>query len=361
MEGEKGKAPKAKTPRALKTGPPKEELIKIAMEDAKEYESVIGLPPTLREVYYRLVGKKIIAHTRSSYNRFSEVLAEARYEGAFPWSLIKDDTRKFPRYCEARTKFPDRPLTEDDLRKLLEAYVEEYSTASVNPWEDQPKRVIITVEKDSLLDTVEAVVRRAFPFGVYQIRSTRGYDSATDLHKLALDIALLPRHQRPVILHIGDYGPTGEDITRDLCERLKRISKRDDIIFEKVAVTLDQVIQYDLPCKPEKLGEVEKLRRDARYKKHVAKVKELAEKDPRVKALVEKWKTYEVVVEVEALTALRFDAFVDALKRAIEKHFDWDIYEKVTKPKIEELKKKAEEAKAASLEALKRLLGGSAD
>jgi hypothetical protein len=44
------------------------------------------------------------------------------------------------------------------------------------------------------------------------------------------------------------------------------------------------------------------------------------------------------------------------VKKAIEKYFDYGIYEKVTKPKIEELKRKAEEVKSASLDALKKLL-----
>ena len=61
-------------------------------------------------------------------------------------------------------------------------------------------------------------------------------------------------------------------------------------------------------------------------------------------------------MEVEALTALKPKEFEEIIKKSIEKYFDYKTYEKVTKPKIEETRRKAEEVKKASLEALKRLI-----
>jgi hypothetical protein len=49
--------------------------------------------------------------------------------------------------------------------------------------------------------------------------------------------------QRPVVLQLGDFDPSGEDIVRDFRERLMMLSKRD-VVFEKVAVTLDQVVGW---------------------------------------------------------------------------------------------------------------------
>jgi hypothetical protein len=334
----------------------KAELVTKALEEAQEHYTLVGVPATLRELFYRLASKGVIALTKNDYKKLSDALAKARYRGEFPWHLIKDTSRQSPRWLEERTYYPTKPLSGDDLKKVLEDYVDKYSDVSINPWEDQRFRVFVVVEKDSLLDTVEAAVRRAFPFGVFQVRSIRGYDSATDIYNLALELGLVPEGQRPVILQVGDFDPTGEDIVRDFRERLMMLSHRKDIVFEKVAVTIDQVVDLDLPCKPEKMEEIQKLRRDARYGKHVAKIKELAEGNPKVRALVERYGTHEVRVEVEAMTGLRPKEFEEALRKAIERYFDHDVYEKVTKPKIEELKRKAEEVKAASLEALKKLL-----
>ena len=332
------------------------ELVTKALEEAQEHYRLVGVPATLRELFYRLASKGVIALTKNDYKKLSDVLARARYRGEFPWHLMKDTSRQAPRWLEERTYYPTKALTEDDLKKVLEEYVNSYSNVSVNPWEDQKYRVFVVVEKDSLLDTVEAAVKRAFPFGVFQVRSIRGYDSATDVYNLALELGLVPENQKPVVLQVSDFDPTGEDIVRDFRERLVMLSNRKDIVFEKVAVTIDQVVDLDLPCKPEKLEEIQKLRRDARYGKHIAKIRELAERDPRVKALVDKYGTHEIRVEVEAMTALRPKEFEEALRKAIERYFDREVYEKVTKPKIEELKKKAEEVKATSSEALKRLL-----
>jgi hypothetical protein len=330
------------------------ELLLKALEEAQEHYRLVGVPATLRELFYRLASKGVIALTKNDYKKLSDALAKARYRGEFPWHLMKDTSRQSPRWLEERTYYPTKALTEDDLKKVLEDYVSNYSNVSVNPWEDQKCRVFVVVEKDSLLDTVEAIVKRAFPFGVFQVRSIRGYDSATDIYNLAVELGL--EGQRPVVLQIGDFDPTGEDIVRDFRERLMMLSRRKDIVFEKVAVTIDQVVDLDLPCKPEKLEEIQKLRRDARYGKHIAKIRELASKDPRVKALVDKYGTYEVRVEVEAMTGLKPREFEEALRKAIERYFDWDVYEKVTKPRIEELKRKSEEVKAASMEALRKLL-----
>jgi hypothetical protein len=334
----------------------KADLVQKALAEAEEHYRTVGVAATLRELFYRLASKGVLALTKNDYKKLSDALAKARYKGEFPWHLIKDTSRQSPRWLEERTYYPTKALTEDDLKRVLEEYVNKYSDVSVNPWEDQRFRVFVVVEKDSLLDTVEATVKRAFPFGVFQVRSIRGYDSATDIYNLAVELGLVPEGQTPVVLQIGDFDPTGEDIIRDFRERLAMLSRRKDIVFEKVAVTIDQVVDLDLPCKPEKMEEIQKLRRDARYGKHIEKVRELAGKDPRVKAIVEKYGTDEIRVEVEAMTGLKPKEFEEAVKRAIEKYFDYDIYEKVTKPKIEELKKKAEEVKSASVEALKKLL-----
>jgi glutamyl-tRNA reductase len=78
-------------------------------------------------------------------------------------------------------------------------------------------------------------------------------------------------------------------------------------------------------------------------------------KNALVRNLIEKVGTKEIAVEVEALTALKPREFEEIIKKHIEKYFDYETYEKVTKPRIEEMRRKAEEVKTASLEALKRL------
>jgi DNA primase len=188
------------------------------------------------------------------------------------------------------------------------------------------------------------------------VRVIRGYDSATDLYELARDLSLIPASQRPVVLQLGDFDPSGEDIARDFKERLKTLSKRDDAIFEKIAVTLDQIISLDLPAKPESLEELAKLKRDPRYKTYIERIRELSEKDERVRKLVEKYGSLEIRVELDALVALKPDEFKKILENSISRYFDEKIYEEITKRREEQLRRWAEEVRRETLENLRKLL-----
>jgi hypothetical protein len=331
-------------------------LVEAAYQAAREYYQQHSTSLTLRGLFYILVSKNVIPNTKTAYKRLSEVLAKARYEGEFPWYLLKDATRRRI-YKETATRYPTNPLSPEDLKKLLEDYINSYTNVSVNPWEDQHYRVIVVVEKEALADAIDKFIDEVWSLGVYQVRVIRGYDSATDIHELARTIEGIPSNQVPVILQLGDYDPSGEDIVRDFRERLEMLSKRSDIVFEKVAVTLDQIVDLQLPCKPETLEEIEKMRRDPRYKSYITKLQQLAESDERVKKLLELYGSAEIRVELDALVALKPDEFKKILKAAIEKYFDHNVYNTVTKAREEELKKKAEQVKAESLENLKKLLG----
>jgi hypothetical protein len=329
------------------------ELLEVALKEAENFYVRYG-PPTLRGLFYILVSKGVIPNTVTSYKKLSKVIAEARYKGEFPWYLIKDTTRwAIP--LEKSTHYPTKPLTVDEIKAIMKSYIETYSDVRINPWEDQKYRIFIVLEKEAQEDVCRKLITEAWPLGVKELRVIRGYDSATDVYMLAEEISHVPRSQRPVVLLLGDFDPSGEDIARDFVKRLKMLSMRDDIVTEKVAVTLDQIIDLDLPARPEKPDELEKMRRDPRYNSYVEKLKLLSESDDRIKKFVERYGSYEIRVELDALTAIRPEEFKDIVRKAIEKYFDYEIYENVTKKKEEELKKKAEEVKRQSLEELRKV------
>jgi 5S rRNA maturation endonuclease (ribonuclease M5) len=328
------------------------ELVEVALREAEAYYRQQGTPLTLRGLFYILVSKNVIPNTVYSYQKLSRVLAQARYRGDFPWSLLKDTTRRSI-HMEPLTYFQTKPLTPEEIKKFIERYIENYYDFSINPWENQRHRVVVALEKEALADAINKFILDTFKFGVYQLRVIRGYDSATDVHNLAETLETIPSEQTPVVLQLGDYDPSGEDIVRDFRDRLMMLSRRSDIIFEKVAVTVDQIIEMQLPAKPESLEEIQKMRRDPRYKKYVERIQRLAETDERVRRLVEIYGSPEIRVELDALVALKPDEFKEILKKAIEKYFDWNIYETVTKVKEEELRKMAEELKKQTIENLK--------
>jgi hypothetical protein len=334
----------------------KNQLIEIARQEAEDYYNKHGTSLTLRGLFYILVSKNVIPNTVNAYKRLSAVLAEARYNGSFPWYLLRDSTRRF-HYLETSTNYPTRPLTAEEIRRIIEDYIRSYTNVSVNPWDDQNHRIIVVVEKEALGDLVTRFIEEVWEHGVYQVRVIRGYDSATDLHDLANAISYIPENQTPVVLQLGDFDPSGEDIVRDFRERLMMLSHRRDIVFEKVAVTIDQIASLQLPCRPESVEELEKMRRDPRYENYMRRLREEAERNETVRRLIEIYGSSEIRVELDALVALRADDFKQILRRAIEKYFDANIYSTVTQRRIQELREQAERVRRESLDNL-RSLGG---
>ena len=328
------------------------EVLEEAYRSAYEYRMDYGESLSLRGLFYILVSKNVIPNTVNAYKGLSRVTARARYRGEFPWYLIRDTTRQYW-YMEPLESYPSEPLSEEELKEWLEERIKSYTNVSINPWEDQPYRIIVVVEKEALGALVRSFIEQVWEYGVYQVCVTRGYDSATDIRRITEAINSISEDQTPVILQAGDFDPSGEDIVRDFRDRIRMLSEREDIIFEKVAVTADQILDLKLPARPESAEEIRKIQRDPRYQKYVEKLRS----DPRLAPLVERYGGL-VRVELDALVALKPEDFKQILRNALSRYFDENIYREKTLPKMEELKEKAEEYRRQSFENLRKLLEG---
>lgn len=272
----------------------------------------------------------------SAYKYLSRVVAKARYERRFPEHLIRDVTRAYAN-LEPLASLPRVPAREE-LERELSSIVERYAGVRLNPWEDQEKRVIVLIEKEAQFELVKKLIRENFEFGVHEVVFSRGYDSATDMIRLAREIKRInERGQRVVLLIISDFDPSGEDIASDYVDRLLKIEPGLNVEAEKIAVTKEQVVKYNLPCTPESAEEVEKMRRD-----------------PRFKSFYDKHGLMRV--ELDAFVALKPDEFKRVLIDSIRKHFDYGVYESVTKKREEQLRNQAKEVKEKVREMLADIL-----
>lgn len=313
------------------------EIIERSKEICEDYIDRSGVAPTLRSLFYQLVSLELIPNTTVAYRTLSKVISKARYEGVFSWEYIRDTTR--PVNFLERSERSAREISEDELKEMLESYINEAVGYSINAWEDQPKRVMIVLEKETQFQLISNIVNEVFEWGVYSIRAIRGYDSATDIKRVADDVETISEiyGQIPVVLLITDFDPSGEDIKRDFAERLRLVSKTDNIIFEKIAVTRDQIIRYNLPHRPEDEKEIRKMMRDPRFKR---------------------WEYGLYRVELDALLiGDLLDEFKKIVKGAIERHFDYKIFEENTVPRLEEMKKRSEEVRKRNYEVLRKFLG----
>ena len=184
-----------------------------------------GYRPTLRQVFYRLVSDQWIPNTEASYKRLSSLTAEARRDGWFP--PLADATRDI--------YVPANFTGLDDLSATAAR------SFRVDRWATQEKLVVIAVEKRGMLAQFEA----EFGYYGFPIVPVAGYVSQT----IADDLReLVERDGREaVLLYGGDHDASGRDIERDLIERTAVWGHT-----ERVALTPEQVNEYQLPRNPAK-------------------------------------------------------------------------------------------------------------
>ena len=321
-------------------------VVDIVKEEIIPYFEREGVKPTLRTIFYALVSRNIIPNTKSSYQRLSRVLVEARKEGIFAWDFIEDRTRyvlknfsdyeldeKDVEYVEKRCK---EKVEEIDIHKLIEEWFDWLKVSPhVGYWAEQPIVPEIWIEKDALAPTIDNWTKDLS----VNVRVNRGYSSWTFIYENVKELRnLLNEHEKVVILYCGDLDPSGVDIQRFLKEALEYFGMDESKVeLVRVAVTPEQVDKFGLPPKPEDAETLAKLQRDPRTKRY----------------------TYDYVVELDSLVAYAPNEFKQLLREAIEKLHDKDIYGRVKK-KAKDIAKRIEDivekAKKEAIEKIKNSL-----
>jgi len=192
-----------------------------------EYEG----PLTLRQVYYRLVAAQIIQNTENEYKGLSKHLTRARLAGLVDDSRIIDRVRSTLRVqC-----WPD---LSHFLQTVRRAYRRE-------KWTSQDYNLEVWCEKDAVAGVLEPIANE------YEIilYPCRGYNSYSALKDAAERIGYIDRPT--VVLYMGDFDPSGQDMPRDIRDRLTEdFGVQLDLYV--IALTRDQIEAYDLPPAPAK-------------------------------------------------------------------------------------------------------------
>jgi len=196
-------------------------------------------PMTVRQVYYQLVARLVVPNCQASYDRVQRMLVDARNEGDIPMEWIEDRLRKgrgsLHGYVSRKHFVATLP---DKIRQLTFTYYRDI-------WADQPHYIEVWVEKDAL----SGIFDRVLMTGDYDIglNVCRGY---TSLSAIAEAAQRLNRERDPLILYFGDFDPSGEDMARDIPERLVQLGCYARL--QKVALTREQIARYQLPPNFEK-------------------------------------------------------------------------------------------------------------
>ncbi len=193
-------------------------------------------PAPVRHVFYKVAGVGLIEKTESEYNHtIVRLLVRMRLEGKIPFEWISDSTR-----------WMRKPRTYNDMQDALEATVRAYRRAL---WPNQTDYVEIWCEKDAIASTLyEETSKWDAPLMV-----NRGQPSLTFLHEAARYLERL--RKSCWIYYLGDTDRWGREIERKTEERLRQFAPDTEIHFKRIAVTLEQVVEWNLPTRPAKKGD----------------------------------------------------------------------------------------------------------
>lgn len=198
------------------------------------------LPLTNRQIFYILVGSEQgYPKTEQAYARLCEYLNRARRARLIDFSAIRDDgtqSRGFPGW-ESPAGFWSY------VRRLSNGYRHDLT-------DGQPYHVELWVEAGGMVPQAAAV---AGDYGIITY-SAGGFNGLTDKYETAERLA---EQDRPsIVLHCGDYDPSGLSIIDALAEDVTALAEGIDswarVEFRRIVVTPDQISDYALPSAPQK-------------------------------------------------------------------------------------------------------------
>lgn len=210
--------------------------VRAVLEEYRDY-----WPLTCRQVYYRLVGAHGYPKTEAFYDKLCHHMANARRGRVIPFAAIRDDGVT----TYSLNHFDDEEHFLRHVRQLGQNYKR-------NKLASQDVHIEVWCEAAGMLPQLHAVAER-YSINVY---SSGGFDSLTAKKMLADRICNTGK--RAVILHLGDYDPSGQSIFDSVAEDVTAFVEQDrpwatvSVEFVRVALTAQQVMEYDLPTAPAK-------------------------------------------------------------------------------------------------------------
>ena len=188
---------------------------------------------TVRQVFYQATVRGLVEKSEAGYAKVQTDLVQMRRAGQMPYRWLADNTR-----------WQRKPQTFDSVREALEDTAKLYRKAL---WTDADAYVEIWLEKDALAGVVYPITS-AYDL---PLMVARGYASLSFLHSAAefIDEVGVPTF----IYHLGDFDPSGVNAGEKIEETLRDLAPAAEITFERIAVTPEQIDDWDLPTRPTKV------------------------------------------------------------------------------------------------------------
>lgn len=198
-------------------------------------------PVSLRGVFYRVVSAGAIDKTELGYRTVGRQLLKLRRAGVVPYDWITDGTR-----------WITRPTAWSDIDEMLEDSAVSYRRRL---WHEQPDEVHFFTEKDAISGVISPITYRwDVPLGVL-----RGYASESFAYSVAQSIIASNRMRSGTtyVYQLGDHDPSGVGAWADFTAKVSSFidegyKDADYVVFERLAVTPEQITEWTLPTRPTK-------------------------------------------------------------------------------------------------------------
>jgi hypothetical protein len=226
---------------------------KLIINYCNQTYSRYGEYPSIRDIFYRFVDK-LWPNTKSVYKSLSKWLVDMRLNRKIDWRIIRDGSgREYEKGDWTHITPRQHTLL------WLDLFTDIGSRYDLPKWLNQPNKVVVACEKEGDYPIIKAILYGLNVDTFYE----RGYSGWRPLFEAVEKINA--EGKTPIIIAIGDFDPSGEDIVRFLTKAFTQLGLQN-IQVEKVVITKEQIEKFKLPHKPEDAIEIQKLQRDPRFK-----------------------------------------------------------------------------------------------
>lgn len=200
-------------------------------------------PQTVRHIFYRMTDPRLpepVGKTEQGYKQIVARCVALRRNGRVPYAWISDSTRSGVHVS-----------TWADPGSVLHDAAWSYRT---DPWSDVASHVEVWCESRS----IAGVVTRLCDELAVSLYAAGGFSSLSLPYEAAERIKAkgYAHFEDPVhVLYIGDFDPAGMLIPDSIEEELKG-HLNHEVLFDRIAITEEQIAEHDLPTKPRKAGEL---------------------------------------------------------------------------------------------------------
>jgi hypothetical protein len=260
---------------------------------------------TIRHLYYVLAGRGLIEKTERAFATVGEHLSKWRRADEIAWSVFLDSSRMYLGHAGF-----------DGVKDALTYITGNYRHKR---WATQRYYVEVWIEKAAMADEVAATADEY----CVQTFICKGFSSLTSIFEVSEKFAEMKRGKKPVILHLGDYDPSGKEGASFIERSLRDDFNRFDVDFRSIAVTKEQIAEFELPTRPTKT----------------------VSKSGRANPHLRNWEEGEESVELDTMTTEQIQGIVrDAIKSLIDRR-KWSAMLAREKKERRELLKLAGKAK----------------